>query len=40
MDHDNSVYMVIYTVSLGNPVMMFIILFYSLALCWGFSTVM
>jgi len=34
--HDNSVYIVnLYTVSTDSPVMMFILLIYSLALCWG-----
>jgi len=40
-NHDNSVHTVnLYTVSIGNPIIMSIFLIYSLALCWGFSTVM
>jgi len=35
-NHDNSVYIVdLCTVSTDSPVIMFIFLIYSLALCWG-----
>jgi len=40
-NHDKSVYIVIlYTWSTDNPEIMFILLLYSMILCWGYPTVM